>query len=437
MSWHKIWLVVRREYGFNFKRPSFLFTAFGVPLITLGMMFLVIKLAVNQETNLSKFQRIGYVDLAGVISETAPNPDHYQPIVAPQDGSATAEAVAHQQLVDGQLDAYFVIAENYALTGQVDLYARKSIPQALHDQLQSFMRNQIAAKAPSDLGVPIDRLRNPVELVVRDLDTNKELSEAAIIGRILLPFIFVFIYFMATSTTAQFLMSGVVEEKENRLMEILATSLRPSELLWGKMLGLGLLSLTQVVLWAAAGLVIAASSEQAQSFIGGARFQAGDIALVVVLFLINFLLYAAIMMGIGASVTAEAESRQFAGLVTFAAVLPIMLLATFLQNPDGPIPVFLSLFPLTAATGLIMRIGLTAVPNWQVLLSLTVQVASALGVMWLATKAFRLGMLMYGKALTPRELWHALREGRVIMTTAPQAEPAIQKKQRRKRGGLK
>lgn len=421
MDWQKIWLVIRREYLVNFKRPSFLFTAFGVPAFSLIAMFLIIQLTTSRETSLDKFQNVGYIDSQGIIDASVETEEEFQPITAPgaEAGDIAAQqAYANDLLNSGDLDAYFVITETYVLTGQIELYSTRNIPYALHENVESFMRTQIAARAPDSLPVTTDRLAAPAEMVIRDLDSDEELTEAQLIGRLMLPFIFVFIYFMATSTTAQFLMSGVVEEKENRLMEILATSLRPIELLWGKMLGLGALSLTQIVLWAAAGIALASFNDSAKDFIAGATFATGDLLLIGVLFIANFLLFAAIMMAIGAAVTAEAESRQFAGIVTFITVIPMALLVTFMTNPNGPLPLFFTFFPLTAAVGLILRLGLTDLPTWQILLSLAIQLVSTVAMMWLAAKVFRLGMLMYGKPLTPREFWRALREGRVTMTTA-------------------
>ncbi len=430
MAWTKIRLVLQREYLFNFRRPAFLFTAFGVPLISFVAMFVIFRITVNQEEDLSKFQRVGYIDRAEIVSPDAPNPDGYVQIIDPTleqpvktsrgqtigDYYNALEDYARQQLVDGNLDAYFVIGSNYVVTGRVDVYTRKNMPKKLQDHIDTFMRDQISAQA-SVLPVPVQRLDKP-NYTIRDLDTGKALSDAALAGRLLLPFIFVMVYFMATNTTAQFLMSGVVEEKENRLMEILATSLRPAELLWGKLLGLGALALTQVGLWALAGVVIAASNKDAQSFLSGARFQPGDVALIVVMFFINFFLFSAIMLGIGAAVTAEAESRQIAGVLVLISVLPIALIGVIFGNPNGALPVFFTFFPLTAAVGLILRMGLTTLPAWQIALSVAIQLVSVLAVMWLATKVFRLGMLMYGKPLTPRTLLVALREGRMTLTTA-------------------
>jgi ABC-2 type transport system permease protein len=434
MSRRKIWLVLRREYLFNFRRPSFLFTAFGVPAISLAAMFLIFQFTSNRESNLANYQRIGYIDEAGVVIApvTDPTADYYgyQPVMSPDltqppaDDQTAQEtyysdlqAYATQQVVDQQLDAFFVIGAGYTLTGNIELYSERNIPQALRTNIEDFMRFEVSAHAPGDLPMPVSRLGDE-NFTLRDVSSGKEISETALVGRILLPFIFVMIYFMATSTTAQFLMSGVVEEKENRLMEILATSLRPIEMLWGKLLGLGALALTQVMFWGVAGLLIAALNQDARDFVSGVTFKATDIALLVTLFVLNFMVFSAGMLGIGVAVTAEAESRQFAGIFTFLGVLPIMFLATFIANPNGPLPVFFMFFPLTAATGLMLRFAMTTLPTWQIALSVAIQVVAVIGAMWLAAKTFRLGMLMYGKRLTPRELWRAIREGRTVLTTA-------------------
>jgi ABC-2 type transport system permease protein len=441
----KVWLVTRREYVYNFRRPSFLFTAFGVPLITLLAMVVVVWITADRETSLEDFQRVGYIDRAMIINPAAPNPAGYFPISDPTvpmpvetsrgkligeyfDG---LEAFARQQLQDGELDAYFVIPQNYLFSGRIDVYVRRNMPEALRSNIEDFMRAQIASRAPATLPVPVERLSTQ-EFVLRDEETGEELSEAAVLGRIILPFLFVMIYFMSTSTTAQFLMSGVVEEKENRLMEILATSARPAELLWGKLLGLGALSLTQVLLWAGAALVIRQIYQDARAFFSGAEFNPAHLVLIGVLFLINFLLFAATMLGIGAAVTAEAESRQIAGFFTFLGVLPIMFVGTFFSNPDGVLPVFFTFFPLTAAVGLTLRLGLLgSVPAWQIALSLALQVVAVLVVMWLVVRVFRLGMLMYGKPLTPRTLWRALRQGHVTLTTAPADAPVAVARRRK------
>lgn len=447
MNWHKVWLVLRREYVTNFRRPSFLFTAFGVPLLSLGVMGLIIVLVSDRENNLDAFQRVGYVDRAQVLDPAGPHPDGYLPVSDPAlvppaqgtDGAALSayydalEAAAARQLLDGALDAYIVLDSAYLFTGQVQLYTRQRVPQALLEQVEAFLVAQMQQKAPADLPVPPERLRG-TQVTLRDLDSGRAMSDAAVAGRLFLPFIFVMLYVMSTNTTAQFLMSGVVEEKENRLMEILATSVRPLDLLWGKLLGLGALALTQIALWLAAGVIIARINADARAFLTGASFAPQDIALLVVLFFINFLLFSAAMLSIGASVTAEAESRQIAAVFAVVAVLPIMFLVTFFKDPNGPLPVAFTFIPLTGAMALILRLGLGEFPAWQLWLSIAIQAVTVLGVMWLGAKVFRLGMLMYGKPLTPRALVRALRQGQMTLTSVAGAEGAAPAR-RRKGGG--
>lgn len=444
MNWHKVWLVLAREYRLNFRRPSFLFTAFGVPLISLASMFLITRFTVNLETNLDEFQTVGYIDRAQIVDLAATPDSDYTPVsdpaLAPPGPDADAatlsayfdalEESAQQQVLDGTLDAYFVVANHYIFSGQVALYADNNIPLQLRDNVEAFLSAQVAHRAPGDLPVPVARLTDST-YTLRDLDSGDEMSEAALMGRIMLPFIFVMLYFMATSTTAQFLMSGVVEEKENRLMEILATSIRPLELLWGKLLGLGVLALTQIAIWVVGGVLIALINEDARDFVLGTSFAATDILLLAGLFLINFLLFSSVLLSIGASVTAETESRQFAGFFTFLSVLPIMFLVVYFNNPHGPLPVILSFVPFTAASSLILRMGVGGLPLWQLWASVGIQVISVFVVMWLGAKVFRLGMLMYGKRLTPRTLIDALRQGQTTLTSAAGEAAPVTRKRRK------
>ena len=437
MSWRKIALVLRREYAYNFRRPSFLFTAFGVPLISLGAMILIGYMIDQRESNLDAFRRVGYIDRARIVQQQGPNPHGYFPITDPdvpppapmENGSDVGayfdalEQLAAQQLADGQLDAYFVLGDNYVYTGHVALYTSRKAPEQLREEIEDFLRAQIAVHVPEDVPLPPARLEK-IEYVMRDAQTGDELSEAALIGRVMLPLIFVMLYVMATNTTAQFLMSGVVEEKENRLMEILATSIRPLELLWGKLLGLGALALTQIVLWTVAGVLIALLNDTARQFLSGAHFASQDLALLGVLFAFNFLLFAAVMLGIGAAVTAEAESRQLAGVFTMLLLSPLMLMGAYFSDPNGVVPTVLTFVPLTAAMSLLLRITLGGVPAWQLWASLGIQAVTVVGVVALSAKVFRLGMLMYGKMLTPRTLWQALRTGQRTLTSAAEARPA-------------
>jgi ABC-2 type transport system permease protein len=382
--------------------------AFLFPILIVGVMFFVTRFLINRENSTDAFQDVGYVDNAGIINSNAEVPEGYVALDVP---AVDMEQYIQEQIESGTLDAVLIIDESYPLTGKVDLYTEANPSEAFLDDIDEFLSENLAARlGQGEAQIPNERLIEPFDPVYRNFETNERQSTAALIGRFLLPTIFVFVFFIATSTTSQFMMGGVVEEKENRLMEILAYSIRPFELLGGKLLGLSGLAFTQIGLWVLAGAIIAATTEQARDFFAGAEFQIGDILLMIVLFVLDFFLTAAIMLGIGAAVTAEAESRQAGGFIGFIGVLPIAANALFFTNPNGPIPVFMSFFPLTAPVAIIMRIGLTEVPLWQIGVSMVSLIASTIGVLWLAAVVFRLGMLMYGKVLTPKLLWQAIRQ---------------------------
>jgi ABC-2 type transport system permease protein len=406
----KIWLIARREYLVNFRRRSFLLTAFGVPAFSLIMMFVIFSLTESTYTGTGQLGTIGYVDQSGVLDLAVERPEEYVSF-------ADTEA-AQVALLAGEVGAYFVVPEDFMRQGRVEAYAAENVPEGIQDQFDAFVHANLMAQAPSQF--PTARLIAPMDLTVVELATGNELdSEAAFVAKFLTPFIFAFILLMAVNTTSQFLMSGVVEEKENRMMEILLTSCTPLEMLWGKLLGLGALGLTQVALWAAAGYGLVRLQADS-AFAQAVHIPADYVAISLAYLILGYFLSAAIMAGIGAAVTAEQEGRSVAGLLTLPAVLPFLLLMTFIENPNGTVPVILSLFPLTAPVSMLMRMPMTAVPAWQLGLSLALMAASVLVMVWLAASIFRIGLLMYGKRLSPRAILTAIRQGRRTMLTVAQ-----------------
>ena len=406
----KIWLIARREYLYNFRRRSFLFTAFGVPAFSLLMMFVIFNLTDETFTATGQLGQVGYVDGAGVLADAVGKPEEYVAF-GDSDGASAA-------LLAGEVGAYFVLPEDFMQTGQVDVFAEENVPEGVEDQFAEFVQANLIASVPAE--VPLDRILDPLKLTLVDIASGESMdNEDAFIARFLTPFVFAFIFLMAVNTTSQFLMSGVVEEKENRMMEILITSVKPLEMLWGKVLGLGLLGLTQVALWGVAG-VLYMQTQAETAFVQAIRIPADFLIISFVYFLLGYFLSASIMAGVGAAVTAEQEGRQLAALLTLPTVLPFILTITFVQDANGIVPVLLSLFPLTAPVSMIMRMPLTAVPAWQIALSLGLMVLSVLGVIWLAAQVFRLGLLMYGKRLRLRTIVESVRQGRKMPLTVAQ-----------------
>jgi len=191
------------------------------------------------------------------------------------------------------------------------------------------------------------------------------------------------------------------------------TSIAPWQLVGGKTLGLGLLGLTQALIWLVVGLVlwtIGATQVEALRHVALPL----NLPVVAALFFIpGYLLYAGCMVAIGAMVTSTQEAQQLASIISLLAVSPLLAHFLFLSNPNGVVPLIMSFFPLSAPVALVMRLPVADVPAWQIAISFALVVLTAGLVIWAAARLFRAGMLRYGKRIQVRELLAVLRTGYV------------------------
>lgn len=405
MNLHKIFLIARREYLYNVRRRSYLFTAFLVPILSIGLSLLATKISTSGLEDVGNFNRIGIVDQAGVFKTSQP-PKPYELITLEQ---------AQADITSGSLQVYFILPSDYLKTQKATSYSVATLPLGLNRDFGKVVRAALAA----DVGHAdiIARLQNLTdEVVVRQPGTDKELPTAVLFIAFFAPFILGMLLFVSIMTTSQFLMSGVVEEKENRMMEVFTTSTRPSEMLWGKLIGLGGLGITQLLVWAGMGLLFGLSqgTENLSIVLTSMQVTPGYVLLLILYFMLGYLFNGALMAGIGASVNLEAEGRQTAGLLSFIYVLPFIFLFNFLSDPNGPIPQALSLLPFTSPVAMILRMAFGDVPPAEILLSIGILFGSVLGIVWVAGRIFRVGMLSYGKRLGLRDILRALRESNPI-----------------------
>jgi ABC-2 type transport system permease protein len=237
-----------------------------------------------------------------------------------------------------------------------------------------------------------------------------------------MPLFFATILLISSTTTSGFLMSGLVEEKTNRVIEVLVTSVTPMQLLTGKIVGLFLLGLTQILILLVigfVGVVIAQQSDSTSSIV----FPLDLVVLGIIYYLLSYFILASVMAGVGAIAGSEQESRQLSVFITLPFILPLFFIVNFFMDPNGNLAVFLSLFPLTAPMAVLMRVGITAVPAWQIILSILLMVITSVVLVWAAAKIFRWGLLLYGKRLNPLELLRVLlrRNPPAMVTSVPQS----------------
>ncbi len=417
MNLQKIWLIAKREYTYNFRRRSFLFTAFGIPLFTIGIMVIVMGAVTNSIEDIGRYKQVGVVDQANILVDQANKPviDFPKPFVL-----MTSTQEADTALQAKTIDGYYVVPPDFMSNAHLDSYNRPelSLNEGLDARAIDVVKRALAAHVGStDLAA---RLQNPLnKLDIYRLGNPQPLQESALLAVFFLPMIFGMLIFISITTTSQFLMSGMAEEKENRMMEMFITSARPLEMLWGKILGLGALGLTQMIVWAVIGLGFASSQGTLNlgQTLTDLQITPGTLISLFVYFILGYLMFGAIMAGVGAMVSAEQEGRQLTGMLSLFGILPIALIVTYINDPNGPIPTIMSMFPLTSPVGMILRMSWTNVSTAEILLSMAILAVSVFGMIWLAARIFRLGMLSYGRRLGIRDIVQAFREGRRSIVT--------------------
>jgi len=392
----KVWLVFKYEYLRHVLRKRFILALFSLPLFFLVILLIGMVLIWVQYNP----QPVGYVDFSGVLNH---------PVAMSAEGRISpsleirrfdTEENARAALLAKKIQAYFVLDANYLQTGDVRLVALETPGDDVQTQFREFLRANLVAHQPAEIAT---RLLEGAAVVVRASQGNREMAANQILN-IILPLAGGFLFILATNTSGSYLLQALVEEKENRTMEIIVTSVSPGQLMAGKIAGNMCVGLTSLLAWIVFGLLALLFAIR-YLFQGQViQFDLGFSILTLATLLPAFILVAAMMAAVGATATESREAQQVAGLFTLPLSVPFMLLSPILSNPNSPLSIGLSLFPLTAPVTLPLRAALTLVPVWQIATNLAILFLLSACSIWFAGRAFRLGMLRYGKRLSWKEL---------------------------------
>lgn len=399
---NKVWIVFKHEYTRHVLRKRFIFAILSIPLAIL-IMVAVALLSVLLQINTAP---VGYIDRSGLLTGINPPPDAELPVGTVDLVPYTDEVEARAALEGKKIQAYFVVPEGYPKQPQVRLVYYEQPSDAVTGQFSSFLKAGLLRRMDPRTA---RRLQEGPQLSIEDIQEDSP-GDAERIDwfKIAAPFAASFFLIMSVFTSGGYLMQAVVEEKENRTMEILATSLSPGQIMSGKILALMSAGLTQVAVWSAFPLLALALAGPVLPSLAGVSVDWKLIGLIALTTLPTFVLISALMAAIGASVANVREGQSFASLFSLVVVIPYMLLSVIMVNPGGAVSVALSLFPLTAALTLLLRMAFASVPGWQIALSTGLLVLSSAGSLWLAGRVFRLGLLRYGKRLGWRDLLAAV-----------------------------
>ncbi len=450
---NKISVIIKREYITRVRKKSFIIMTILAPLLMAAIIILPTVLMMNQS---GQFKKIAVIEdksdlFKGVIKNTKDVEFVYLDNVKLDDLKKTFDKAGYYGIL-------YISPEIINTPNAVQLISRQQPPIGLLQYIQNSLKNEIErqklqAYNINDLNEIMKNIRTNVSIQTIKIDSSGQVKKTSTGISMALAYILGFLMYMLVFIFGAQVMRGVIEEKTSRVVEVIISSVRPVQLMMGKIIGIAMVGLTQFFIWviltfgivtvlkttvmqktnlteitqsvpqnlmapAAADSVTTAvqTSEVSPKF---AEFsQMFDSAmnqpwgLIIISFIFYFatgyLLYASVFAAIGSAVDNETETQQFMLPVTIPIILALMVAMGTMQNPESSLSFWCSLIPLTSPIVMMARLPF-GVPYWQLALSMVLMIATFSFFVWMAAKVYRTGILMYGKKTSWKEMWKWLR----------------------------
>lgn len=433
MDFNKILLVLKREYLTRVRTKAFILSTLLTPFAFVLFIAIVVIISIS-DSEVTK--TVGIIDDTGVLYERLVEIDS----VRYKDVSNFAIDTVRAKVLAGEIDGYVILSDTFidSSVSPTLVYGGSgglSFIDSIQDNLREVVREERLSRSQVSPEVR-EIFESRPRLKSVKLTEEGEEEDNAVAGAIF-GFILGLLIFIGVFGYGAILMRSVIEEKTNRIVEVIASSIKPIELMFGKLFGILALAVTQFGIWIAsyiglsiiaapvAGMIVQAQvqnlPEEAQAAAASEAFDPSVLENFVVdptifiyffiFFFIGFLIYAGIFAAIGSAVDSEQDTQQFMLPVMAPIMIAYFLNTRVMENPDSTVSVIASLFPLTAPINMISRIAATEVPFWQIGLSLLLMLGTFVGLMWLAAKIYRVGILMYGKKPSYKELAKWIRQG--------------------------
>ena len=445
MKLHTIGIVIRREYLNKVKKKSFLVTTFVVPILMAALCIVPVVLMMNSK---EKTKKIAVVDQSGIVMPYLESND----VLAYTDLSTEPLDSVKANMAALGYDGVLHISEiNEEKSVSADFTSQKPVGMSTTEMMNGRINAAVEAYRVSTYGIEgLDRIMKEIKSNVRissftrDEAGKEKISDASvnsILSMVLGIFIFIFITMFGAMV-----MSAVIEEKSSRVVEVLISSVKATELMFGKIIGIALVALTQFLLWilltgaivgAAMGIILpkmtqnvdpteilattgvnadmvnlpfATGNAEIDSIIGTIQgLNLGSILLYFFIFFIfGYLLYASLYAAIGSAVENEGDTQQLQLPVTIPLMLAYFIALYAFNAPDSSIAVWGSMTPFTSPIVMLARIPF-GVPGWQIALSIVLLALTTFGCAWLSAKIYKVGILMFGKKSTFKDLWKWLK----------------------------
>jgi len=427
---NQIWLVTKREFLVQVRKKSFVLLTIFTPLLLVGLVALVVLLSqANKQTNY-----MAIVDESGLFTTTFKSTDDNRYAFYPIEdlkglkdtlkGSEYLQAVLHIPKTDSSFSN---------LKNGIELNSNKNFGVMQITSLQSKLSNELERINLSRQGITEEDLAKavfPISIKVQK-DSESGISETSQMGegvKTALSYVLMYAIFMFIMIYAVRVMRSVIEEKNNRVVEIIISSVKPFNLMLGKILGTTFVALTQFIIWIAIILILMSIFPVLIGNFGPSAEMMGEMQaqtqgletesitnniqevidtlfglnypLIIISFLIYFfcgyLLYSSFFAAIGASVDNETETQQFMWVGLIPLMLGVYGAISIIENPDGPVGFWMSMVPFTSPVAMMARITY-GVPTWELLLSIAILIITVFAMVWFASKIYQIGILMYGK----------------------------------------
>jgi ABC-2 type transport system permease protein len=428
-----LFLIIRREYLVRVRTKAFLIFTVLMPLFIGAVVVLPSRLMlfgfgtrhiaiVSADSALARSIQSELVAARASDNEEAQQTSTKKAIRPDFDVmvlTTPTEALRQQlttQIRDGNLDGFAWLDDDAVITRRGTYYSRNAsdfvgtslVSRALRFALS---QRQLAAHGFSPAQAKI--LLGPVLLDTVHVD-KQGANRANGMGAFFLPFLLLFAIYLTVLIYGLYVMRSVMEEKTSRIIEVLLSSVTPMQLMAGKIIGVGAVGLTQIGIWTAAGSILGTgSSAIARQVVGDsmkdAHVSTSALFLFPVFFILGYATYACLYAAIGAMVNSDEEAQQMQFPVTLPLILCMVFATAIIRDPNTPLAFWLSMFPLTSPIIMFVRATIDMPPVWQVALSIGISLASLYGLVWLTSRIYRVGILMYGKRPTLPEILKWIR----------------------------
>ena len=411
----KIISIARWEYIEKVKTKTFIISLIITPLLIISFSVLP-SILFRQE--LSKVEVIGIIDKPGIYFNKLEEelqkyilPDgqnKYVLINLMQNNQNLAEMkkLADKKVLDNLLEGYLTIqlTKNDSVLAEFrsEVFRNTEIVSRLEEALNSIRINRILENQGLGTGI-INQIQDRTIVQRNKIEEEGKVSESDFLTTFFLSIVFILLLMMMVIYSGQLLVRNMIEEKSSRLIEMLVSSSTPDELLAGKILGLSLLGLTQILIWALIGLGLIGSA-----LVPLTAFK--NVLPMLIYFILGFLFYTTLFVGIGSTVNTEQQAQQITTYLSLILMLPVVIAMPVIQNPDFIVTKIFSYIPLTIPTIMVLRLNVQNVSILEIILTILILIISIIIVAKISAKVFRIGILSYGNKLSLKEIINWLRE---------------------------